>query len=86
MPDAYRLGLMPADQLTAYFEISATEAHSYFSDGRLLKLCEALHLLFYDNPRVPILEIGNDVAGSYASRARSLTCEDVFRKVRILYD
>ena len=61
-PDAYGLGLMPAEQFTAYLDDFATEAHSDISDEGLLKLGGALCLLSHKNPRLRILEIGNDVA------------------------
>ena len=61
-PDAYGLGLMPANQLTRYLEGFAAEAHSDISDEGLLKLGAALHLLSHKNPRLRILEMGNDIA------------------------
>lgn len=61
-PDIYGLGLMPADQFTAYLDEFAAEAHSDISDEGLLKLGAALCLLSHKNPRLRILEVGNDVA------------------------
>ena len=70
-PDAYGLGLIPAEQLDSYLNGFVAEAHSEVEDEGLLKLGAALYLLSHKNPRLRILELGNDI-GEITQAALSL--------------
>ncbi|KAJ5952075.1 uncharacterized protein N7479_010488 [Penicillium vulpinum] len=59
-PDVYGLGLMTADEAQNHLQKFADEAHSPVS-GPLLKLGAMLDLLAHKNPRMRVLEIGNDI-------------------------
>ncbi|KAL6719446.1 hypothetical protein ACLMJK_003686 [Lecanora helva] len=61
-PDAYGLGILPATKLNTYLDGFVAEARSEIKDEGLLKLGAALDLLSHKNPRLRILELGNDVA------------------------
>ena len=74
-PDAYGLGLLSSDQLTTYLETFVAEAHSDIDDEGLLKLGAALYLLSHKNPRMRILELGNEV-GEITLAALSLLHAD----------
>lgn len=60
-PDVYGLGFMAPDAAQSHVQAFADEAHSPVSDDGLLKMGAMLDLLVHKEPRLHILEIGNDV-------------------------
>ena len=59
-PDVYGLGFMPSQDAESYVQKFADEANSPVSDDGLLKMGGMLDLLVHKNPRIRILEVGND--------------------------
>ena len=59
-PDVYGLGFMTSQDAESYVQKFADEANSPVSDDGLLKMGGMLDLLVHKNPRIRILEVGND--------------------------
>lgn len=60
-PDLHGLALIQPDDLTRNLDAFAAESHSEITDEGLLKLGATLNLISHKNPRIRILELGNDI-------------------------
>ncbi|KAI2686207.1 hypothetical protein CBS147317_2346 [Penicillium roqueforti] len=79
-PDIYGLGLMAMDDAQHHVQKFADEAHSPVS-GPLLKMGAMLDLLAHKNPRLRILEIGNDVQDITLAVLGLLSAQGSFKRL-----
>ncbi|KAI1104957.1 reducing type I polyketide synthase 10 [Jackrogersella minutella] len=60
-PDPFGLGPLNNESAQRHFEHFVEEANSQVADSNILKLGSVLDLLAHKNPRLRILELGNDI-------------------------
>jgi acyl transferase domain-containing protein len=81
-PDPYGLGLMQPDDFTSYLNDFAAKSHLEISDEGLIKFAATMNLISHKNPRLRILELGNDIKEVTQAILQVLLVDNAFKRLQ----
>lgn len=80
-PDPFGLGYMDEELVQRHFDHFVEEANSPLADVNVLKLGSILDVLAHKNPRLRILELGNDIHDITSAALTLLAAESDFKRM-----